>query len=269
MAWNRNLVVTKLKALAAHLSISVVLVAVALALMLWDWFPPPLFATDGGGIGLKLLVLVDLVLGPLLTFIVFNPAKGRRSIAFDLGCIAVFQLAAFGYGLFNIHSVRVQAIAFHEGQFHAVTAASYSEQRIEPGSWQALGPAAPYLVDVREAADGDEAGGVLAFAMTTGLEPPQLQFLYQPYALKAASHWAQGWALNELQLQHPQIAAAAAAWLAAHPQQASAGVRFFRITGYYASAVLVIGRDGQWLGGFAGELPKKTLTPSSSPSPRS
>jgi len=256
MAWNRALIFSKCKALAAHLSISLLLVGGALAMMWFVWFPAPLFATDGGGIGLKLLVLVDVVLGPLLTFIVFNPAKNRRAMVFDLACIAAFQFAAFGYGLFNIHSVRVQAVAFYEGEFHAVTADSFQQQEIDPQSWQALGPRAPYLVQVREPANDSEMTGVAAFGMTTGLLPQQLQFLYVPYAATAASQWPQGWTLDELRSQQPLVAELAQAWLTKH-SRAETEVRFFRVSGFYASAVMVIDDQGRWLGGFAGELPIK------------
>jgi hypothetical protein len=168
MTWNPALFRAKLKALAAHLSISVVLVSIALWLMLRCWFPAPLFATDGGGIGLKLLLLVDLVLGPLLTFVVFHPSKARRLMVLDLSVIAVLQLAAYTAGLWSIHGVRVQAVAWHEGVFHSVTAPTYADQTIEPGSWEALGPGAPYLVNVREPANGEEAGGITAFGLTQG-----------------------------------------------------------------------------------------------------
>ena len=52
MTWNRSLLLAKIRALGAHISISLVLVGIALALMLLRWFPAPLFTTDGGGTGL-------------------------------------------------------------------------------------------------------------------------------------------------------------------------------------------------------------------------
>ncbi len=266
MTFNRPLFVAKLKALAAHLLISVVLVGIALALMWWHWFPAPLFVTDGGGVGLKLLLLVDLVLGPLLTLVVFNPAKGRRQIALDLGVIALLQLAAYGAGLWSIHSVRVQAVAFHQGIFQAVTAPLYKDQTIAPESWDALGAGAPYLVNVREPEPGDEAGGVTAFGFMSGLEPYQLQFLYQPLSAVLPQVRAQGWTLAALQASHPELAVRAGQWLQRHAEVAADQARFYRLEGYYGHAVLVLDGQGRWQGGFRGELPKLTA---SSPSPRS
>lgn len=266
MSWNRNLLRAKCKALATHVSISALLVGIALALMLLRWFPSPLFVTDGGGIGLKLLLLVDLVLGPLLTFVVFNPGKPRRLMVLDLSVIAVLQLGAYGYGLSNIHSVRVQAVAFHEGAFHAVTAQRYEDQSLPVDAWQALGTQAPYLVNVREPKDGYEASGVVAFGLTAGLEPYELHYLYQPLDAVQSPLAARAWSLAELQSAQPAVFATAQQWLASHAEVASEKARFYRVEGFYGNAVLVFDGQGSWQGGFEAELPVK---PSSSPSPRS
>lgn len=270
MKLNKTLLVQKLKALAVHLTISAALVGIALWLMLRLWFPTPLFSTDGGSLGLKLLLLVDLVLGPMLTFVVFNPQKARRLMVLDLSVIALLQLAAYGYGLSNIHSVRVQAVAFHDGQFHSVTADRYAEQEIQPGDWQALGAGAPYIVNVREPLPGDESSGVFAYGFTVGLEPHQLQFLYTPLRSAADAVWQAGSSLAELSAQRPLLAESAQRWLEKHGLSAEA-VRFLRLQGFYDAAVGVINQRGEWLGGFAGDLPKKPLKPltPSSASPKS
>lgn len=265
MPLDRSLLKLKFKALFAHLTISAVLVGAAVALMWFRWFPAPLFFTDGGGIGLKLLVLVDLVLGPLLTFVVFNPAKGRRKMVFDLAVIGVFQLGAYVYGLHSIHTVRVQTVAFHERVFHAVTANRFDEQTVEPNGWTALGDRAPYLVNVREPKDAEEATGVSAFGFTAGIEPYELHFLYEPLARVAADVLAQGWTHAELAAVSPDLAAKAERWAQREGLgDALATLRFYRVEGFYDSAVLVLDGDGRWRGGFAGLLAGR---PTSSSSP--
>lgn len=254
MSWNSRLLINKFKALAAHLGISVVLVAIALWLMLYRWFPAPLFHTDGGGIGLKLIVLVDLVLGPLLTFVVFNPAKTRRALAVDFVTIAVLQLGAYFYGLHNIHAVRVQAVAYYEGAFHTVTPEFLAEQEIASDGWDALGARAPYLVDTREPANADELAGAGSYELISGLQPFQLHFLYQPYAKVAKQHASKGWSLSALEQQQPRVALAARRWLDGKGLSPEA-LRFFRVEGYFERAVLVTDADGRWLGGFAADLP--------------
>ena len=74
----------RIKAFLIHLGISLVILFVLLYLLVFVWYPPPLFAADGGMQGLKIILGVDLVLGPLLTLMVYNPAKGWKRLKFDL-----------------------------------------------------------------------------------------------------------------------------------------------------------------------------------------
>ena len=259
MSIHRALLLAKGKALAAHIAISAVLVAVALALLFWRWLPAPLFATEGGGEGLKLILLVDVVLGPLLTLVVFNPAKPRAELVRDLGVVALIQLAGYGYGLHSLHAARVQALAYENGRFHSVRAPVFSGQQIAADGWQSLGAASPYVVDVRSP-QGDEVAGVMTFQLAAGIPAHALHFLYQPYAHAAARHWPEGRTLAQLQASQPAVAAAAQAWL--HRQSlAENAVRFYRVEGVFGNAVLAFDETGRWRGGFAGELPP--FTPSS------
>ena len=54
--------------------------------MLAVWYPQPYFAAMGGATLILLLIGVDVVIGPLITLIVFDPKK--KSLRFDLAVIA-------------------------------------------------------------------------------------------------------------------------------------------------------------------------------------
>ncbi len=112
----------RFKAAGIHLSISAVIFVVALYLILVQWYPGFHFLVDGGWRGVQIMIGVDLVLGPTLTLIVFNPFKARRLIAFDLSCVAVAQLAALAWGFYAVHSQRPVAVSYHEGAFLSLTA---------------------------------------------------------------------------------------------------------------------------------------------------
>jgi hypothetical protein len=56
-----------------------------------------LFDIAGGWEGLRIVIAVDLVLGPLLTLVVYK--AGKSSLTFDLSCIAIFQIACLGGGV--------------------------------------------------------------------------------------------------------------------------------------------------------------------------
>lgn len=98
--------ISRWKAAGIHLAISLALALGVAALLYLLWFPPPYFIA-AGATGLMLLIFgVDVVLGPALTLLVFNPTKPKHLIRLDLSIIGVLQAAAFTYGLFVICQAR-------------------------------------------------------------------------------------------------------------------------------------------------------------------
>jgi hypothetical protein len=85
------------KAAAIHLLFSCGLALFAGALVFGVWFPPPYFHASGGDRLVFILICVDLVVGPLLTLIIFR--SGKKGLKFDLAVIALVQVAALVYGL--------------------------------------------------------------------------------------------------------------------------------------------------------------------------
>ncbi|WP_461395487.1 hypothetical protein, partial [Deferrisoma sp.] len=76
----------------------------------------------GGWQGLRLIVGVDLVLGPLLTLIVYNPKKTRRALLLDYGVIGTLQALAFGWGLWTVAAQRTALVVFADGAFYSASA---------------------------------------------------------------------------------------------------------------------------------------------------
>jgi len=103
------------QAFATHMAISLVLFFILLACITQLWYPGILFDTGDGTKAIALIVGIDLILGPLLTLIVFNPKKS--SLKFDLWVIALVQTAALAYGTWTIHSSRPLAIAYINTSF--------------------------------------------------------------------------------------------------------------------------------------------------------
>ena len=99
MNFTKPLLITKLKATAVHLSMSVAVFVYLAYQIYYNWYPEPYFSIDGGWQGIRLVGAVDLVLGPLITFLIFDLSKSRRAILFDLLIILVIQLGALAYGV--------------------------------------------------------------------------------------------------------------------------------------------------------------------------
>jgi hypothetical protein len=110
MKFSKPLLITKLKATAVHLSMSIVVFVYLAYQIYYNWYPEPYFSIDGGWAAIRLVGAVDLVLGPLITFLIFDLSKSRRAILFDLLIILVIQLGALAYGVYTTYTQRPVAI---------------------------------------------------------------------------------------------------------------------------------------------------------------
>jgi hypothetical protein len=103
-----------------HLLISAAIAAVSLYLTLRVWYPPPLFTSEGGSDILLILIGVDVIIGPLVTLVVFK--SGKPGMRFDLTVIALLQATALAYGTHVMFVARPVYIAFMDDQFETVRA---------------------------------------------------------------------------------------------------------------------------------------------------
>ena len=105
----------KLKASLIHLALSSVVVGSIFLIIFFAWYPYPYFEIRGAGDIVLILIGVDLVLGPLLTFIVYKPKK--KTLVFDLSVIVIIQLAALVYGVSAIYEERPYFMVYAVDRF--------------------------------------------------------------------------------------------------------------------------------------------------------
>ena len=110
MKISKPLLITKLKATAVHLCLSLVVFIYLVYQIYYNWYPQPYFEVDGGWQGIRLVAAVDLVLGPFITFLIFDLNKSKREIVFDLITIAVIQFGALSYGVYATYTQRPVAV---------------------------------------------------------------------------------------------------------------------------------------------------------------
>ncbi len=113
------------KAFGIHLLISSVILLVLLAIIMWVWFPGILFSVDGGWAGLRIVIGVDLVLGPLLTLVVFNTSKPE--LKYDLAAIAVFQFACMAAGMWIVYSERPLALVLAHDTVYSLATQEFED----------------------------------------------------------------------------------------------------------------------------------------------
>lgn len=111
--------ISRTKAFLIHLSISVTIFLVLLGFILLQWYPSPYFAYDGGWRGIRLVAGIDLVLGPLLTLIVFKP--GKKGLRLDLAVIALIQFMALTYGVTTVYRQRTALVVYFRHALYTVS----------------------------------------------------------------------------------------------------------------------------------------------------
>jgi hypothetical protein len=106
------------RAFLTHLVCSASIVGAVCALIFLVWYPHPYFQAVGAWNVLRVLIGVDVVIGPVLTLIVFK--RGKPGLKFDLCFIAAVQLAALIYGLQAIYRERPYFAVFAVDRFYVL-----------------------------------------------------------------------------------------------------------------------------------------------------
>lgn len=117
--------ITRISAFAIHLLLSLLVFSSLVAILYLYWFPGQLFWLDGGWAGLKLVAIIDLVLGPLLTLLLFSP--GKKGLKFDMCAIAAFQIAALAYGFHATHQQQTRGLVFADGEFQTLSYSGHKD----------------------------------------------------------------------------------------------------------------------------------------------
>lgn len=111
---------SRLRAAAIHFGLSLLVAGLAGLLVFAIWYPFPYRDISGGRELFLLVVGVDMVIGPLVTFAVFNRAKPRAELRRDLAVVGLLQLAALCYGLWTVHLARPVHMVFEYDRFRVV-----------------------------------------------------------------------------------------------------------------------------------------------------
>ena len=124
----------------------------------WPWYAYPYREISGGRELFMLVIAVDVVMGPLITLMIFNRAKPRRELVIDLSIVALLQLAALGYGLWTVYAARPVHLAFEYQRLNVVHAADIDPETLPqaPPALQSLPLTGPTLLSLRPFKDASE-----------------------------------------------------------------------------------------------------------------
>lgn len=172
---------TRLRASAIHLSISIGVALLAALLVFGWWYPYPYREMSGGRELFTLLVAVDVVLGPLITLVIFNTSKTRRHLMMDFSVIGLLQVAALSYGLWTVFAARPVHLVFEYHRMTLVHAVDIESEVLAkaPLSLQQLPWTGPTLLSLRPLEASETIESILQ--ATGGIPQAAQANLWQPY----------------------------------------------------------------------------------------
>ncbi len=171
---------TRFKAAGIHLLISFLIVALVLTTMYFLWYPGTYFSLLGGQRLITLIGVIDVFLGPLLTLIVFK--AGKKSLKFDLSCIALVQIAALTYGMYVMFESRPVFTVFNKDQFQVAAVVDIVPEELAKAKnprWQQLSITGPELVAIDTPDPNDKIEAM--FAKVEGAQAYRYPKLYAQY----------------------------------------------------------------------------------------
>jgi hypothetical protein len=226
-------------AFAIHLAISLVIFAILSAIVVFVWYPDFFFTTDGGWQGIRIIVAVDLVLGPLLTLIVYK--HGKPGLKLDLACIGVFQAACLVGGVYIVQSERPIAMVYVDGRFSSVSADTYREAGVDSPDLSYLPGPYPKWVTVALPNDPDREAELRAEMFRAKRPLNTLHEYYVPFDAEDREFKARSFPVDKV-LERDEKTRALPVWLAHHGGEVS-DYRFYPFGTRYSYVFLGMSPD--------------------------
>lgn len=169
----------RFQACGIHFLGSLGIALLAAGLVFWLWYPGLLAYASGVTKIFLLLLAVDLVLGPLITLIIFNPAK--KELRRDLTIVVAIQIAALLYGLYTVFIARPVYTVYNGGRFDVVYANDIAPANLAKAAnpqFQSLPVFGPRMIAARLPADKQAAGEIVSAALSGGDDVQHLPQYY-------------------------------------------------------------------------------------------
>ena len=180
---------SRIKAALMHLLISIFVFSIFLSFVYFIWYHYPFNVTEGVGDIVYLMAGIDIVLGPLLTLVVFK--AGKKGLKFDLSLIALVQVGALIYGGHVIYSERPAWLVFAKDRFEVVGLVEIDVSKIQDKNLLVGIFDRPKKV-YAELPTGEKATDIALQALSGGVDIDRIPELYREYESHIAEVVAAG-----------------------------------------------------------------------------
>jgi len=175
------------KAALIHFLCSLVIAGLVATLVFLIWYPHPYSLLSGGLSLFTILMVADLICGPILTLVIFNPKKSRRELIADISLVTAIQFLALGYGIHAVYQARPIFLVHEIDRFNVIGQPEY--QGNDVGASMAALPnqlrpewfRGPIVVGIRDPKDSEERQRVMFDSLQGGRDYSQRPEFYIPY----------------------------------------------------------------------------------------
>jgi hypothetical protein len=195
----------KWRAASIHFAGTLLAVLVAAAVVFGVWYPGRFSEFVGGRRLFEITVVCTLVLGPLLSLVVYNSRKSRGKLVFDYLVIGALQLGALVYGMGRVTGSRPVYIVYVGDRFEVTAAADIRPAELAAARdpvYRSISWTGPRLVAmVVPLADHNDA----LFESLSGNEEHQRPKFFVPFDSQLANLRKRAAPLDELVKRHPEV----------------------------------------------------------------
>ena len=173
---------SRFHAFAYHLAISIGIALLSTAIVFFVWYPGILAEVSDVAAIFLILLAVDVVLGPVITLIVFNPAK--KELKRDLAIVGLIQLTALIYGMYTLFIARPVYTVYNAAGFDLVYANEIKDENLSKASfpeYRSLPFLTPHVIAAQLPKDAGEAQSIMTGTLFGRDDVQHLPQHYLPY----------------------------------------------------------------------------------------
>ena len=175
------------KTAALHFLGSLFVAGWAAVLVFLVWYPHPYSLLSGGRSLFLILVSVDVVCGPMLTLVLYNPKKSKKELFLDISLVLFIQLVALLYGVHVVYQARPLFLVHEVDRFRVISLPDYQGNDVDQ-ALLSLDPEirprwfkGPVIVGIRPPKDSKERHEVMLDSVFGGRDYSQRPEFYVPY----------------------------------------------------------------------------------------
>ena len=233
------------KAMVVHFGLSLLVAAIIALLVFTLWFPYPYRELAGGRELFFLVMAVDIVCGPLLTFVLFSPTKLRKELFTDISLVVVIQLLALCYGIWNVWLARPLYLVQEADRFNIISATNLETRDLDalPADLKPKLFSGPTKVSLRNMSSA-EREKLNAQIKSGGKDASELPFFYASYQGNKA--YQNGHELRELLITQPQHKTTISNLIDKSNVNDQKKLRYLYIVGRY-HCIVILNQSGEFL----------------------